>query len=220
VHIDGDVATGPAGTYNKPGEVTGTITHNANETLPPVTVPAALTSLPSSGGLTMIGDQTLTLPAGDYKYSGINLLGNNTLTITGPANIYTTGPVLIGGRSAINITGTGPVKIYNDRSFNVIGLGVINTSQNPSNFQIYGTSTDSWIAYLGAVAFYGTIYAPHVDVVLGGAMGMYGAFISDTMSIIGLGGVHYDESLLNSANNLDPQMVTAVAATQEDYHEF
>jgi len=199
-HIDGDATTGPSGTFNNDAVVSGDIAHNSNVTLPAVVVPASLTSLPSSGSISVTGQGTQTVPSGNYKYSSISTSGQAVLTITGPANIYLTGSSSLtsSGQSkiAISPSSTGPVVIYAAGDISVTGQGFLNNTYLPANLQIYGSNSSSQnISLSGQSDFYGTIYAPKGNLSLSGQAGDFGSFIGDMLTMSGQAAIHHDESL-------------------------
>ena len=215
-HIGGDAITGPLGTYSDQTAVSGAISHTSAVTLPPVTVPSlAWLSLPA-----IEKNKDNVIDPGNYTAPNIDLSGQTTVTFTGRSTIYLTGSdsIKMGAQNSIIIAGTGPVIIYIDGNATIGGQGIVNNSGLPANFQIYGTSTCTSIDYNGQTAFYGAIYALQATMTMSGQSGMYGAFIADQTIIGGVGGVHYDESLLTSAD-IDPQ-ITSFSAEEEDYHQL
>lgn len=198
--INGNATTGPSGTFSNQAAVSGTIAHNSNVTLPAVVVPASLTSLPSSGSISVTGQGTQALASGNYKYSSISTSGQATLTITGPANIYLTGSSSISssGQSqiAISASSAGPVIIYADGNISASGQGFLNNTYLPANLQIYGSNASSQnITLSGQAAFYGLIYAPEGNLSISGQGGAFGSFIGDQLTMSGQAAIHHDVSL-------------------------
>ena len=194
VGANGDVDVSGA-SYN----VNGTITENAAELLSTVVIPNQLISLPSGGTMS-----EGSLNAGNYKFTGIDLSGTDTLTITGPANIYLTpnSTDSIDMTSSPNVeirisnSSTGPIKIYADGDVRITGGGVINEAGIPENFFIYGTGgSGQEIVASGTDSFYGIIYAPNADIKLSGNFTAFGAIIGQNITTDGTVFVHYDEAL-------------------------
>jgi hypothetical protein len=195
-YIDGNASIGPSGIFNNQSAVYGTITQHPVYAFPPVSVPANLSSLPSSGSIS----GTATLTPGNYKYSSINLAGQNTLTLIGPINLYLTGSPSIrtSGQSkiVISIASTGPVKIYADGNIQMSGQGITNQTNLPENLIIYGTSSSAvTYQFTGQAAFFGAVYAPAANMHISGQGGFYGSFMGNTIDASGQAYVHYDESL-------------------------
>lgn len=195
--IKGDAVTGPSGTFNNDPAVTGSITHDASVTFIPVVVPATLTSLASLGTV----NSTTSISAGNYKYSDFNLASSDTITITGPANIYLTGSnsIKMTGSSQIVVSSssTGPVVIYADGDVSAAGQGITNSTFLPANFQLYGSKSSPTqnIKLTGGTSFYGVVYAPNGAMTISGISDLYGSYIGDTMDMGGGGALHHDGAL-------------------------
>jgi hypothetical protein len=191
--IGGDVATGVRGSFEDTSdEVSGNVTHDTHVTLPAVVVPTlSWASLP-----TITNNATNSIPAGNYAAQSISISGTTVVTLTGPTNIHLTGvnSMNISGVASIKILGADPVIIYADGNISVSGVSIINTSQQPSNLQIYGCGTGS-INLSGVGDFYGVIYAPQEALNISGVSNLYGSFIGNTFNVSGVTSVHYDESL-------------------------
>jgi hypothetical protein len=204
--INGDAGTGIGGTVvlNGNASVTGTITSNTNVNLAQVSVPGSLSGLSSSGAINVSGNNSQTISGGNYKYSSISVSGNGRLTISGNADIYITST-----NNALNISGNGrliitaSVKVYVDGRCVISGNGVVNNTQLPQNFLLYGASTSDNIQISGNGNFYGAIYAPDADVSVTGNGATYGSIVGRTAMFSGNGGMHYDEALarMNSGGN-------------------
>lgn len=206
--VNGDASTGPNGTVSISGnaQVTGTISDDTNVNLSSVTVPSSLTSLSSSGGYSVSGNNSATISAGNYKFSDLSVSGNGQLTIQGPASIYltsTTSPALkISGNGLVTVT--GQVTFYIDGTASISGNGIANTSQLPQNLLLYSTyaGAGNGISITGNADLYGAIYAPDTGVLNSGNGSIFGAVIGNTVQISGNGNTHYDESLANAVSPL------------------
>ena len=181
--------------------VNGTITENAPPVaLPPVIVPDPPLSSPSSGVLSVSGNNQATLSAGNYKYSSISLSGNSRLTIYGPTNIYLTGSPSFStsGNANLVITG-GQVNIYINGALSIGGNGVIGNSQNVKYLTFFGTANNhSTVGLSGNGNFYGVIYAPTMGLSISGNGNYYGAYIGNNVTMNGNAEIHFDPSLSSS----------------------
>ncbi|MDD5729926.1 MAG: hypothetical protein PHN57_02185 [Candidatus Omnitrophica bacterium] len=196
---NGDVlADGTVSMSGNAGITNGDITQNATTpTLPSIIVPANIAALPSSGALTVAGNNTSTLNAGNYKYSSLNLSGNSKLIINGPVNLYLTGAqsMLTSGNSNITIA-SGPVTIYVDGGVSIGGNGIVSNSHNVNDLTILGTiNNTSDINLAGNGNFYGVIYAPTTDLTISGNGGYYGSYAGNSVTMSGNASIHYDPSL-------------------------
>lgn len=188
VQITGDVSTGPGGTVNNGGTITGSTTNTNNVLLPPVIVPASLTSCSSEGTIT-----NSTTISGSHKYTAINLSNNKTLTFSGTANIYltsTTNAFTTGNNFQVVLNPGANVNIYSDGKITLSNNGDTNkysTAPNPgdpSKLTIYSTySGANGVQITNNGVFYGAIYAPTTDATINNNGGFYGSVVGKTLSL-------------------------------------
>lgn len=177
-----------------------------------VAQPTGGTAIGAIGGAT-------TLPAvagttATYSLPSISLSGGpgNTLVIQGDVTLYLTNGA---GSDAIEVEGNGGIeilpgaalKIYTAGDVDIGGNGVMNgttsaaTANQPINFQIWGTSTDTVsdqsIAIAGNGVLSGIIYAPNGDVRINGNGDVLGSVVAEHITLVGNATFHYDESLAN-----------------------
>lgn len=188
-----------AGTVTTNGEVSGLNASNTGTALPPgpspiqtqqsnaqkslPAVPSAPATATNLGSLSLSGNSSRTLTAGDYVVSSISITGRAQLRIdnsAGPVNIY-----VQGANASIDIGGNG-----------------IFAAGQPSALRIwYGGSGDTSVH--GNGDFTGVIYAPNSQISISGNGAIYGAVVGNGVSINGTGSnggkFHYDRSL-SSAN--------------------
>jgi hypothetical protein len=124
----------------------------------------------TGGALRLIEDDNLTLLPGTYYFRSVNIVGQATVTVTGPTEIY------VDGRATFT------------------GGGVINITQHPPNLAIYATGND--LTYSGGSAFYGAIVAPDSNVTLLGNSEYYGTLIGQTLDMRGDSILHVDEAVV------------------------
>jgi len=115
------------------------------------------------------GSGTAFIPAGNYYVHNFGTASQATLWFTGPATVYVTGNVNLGGAT---ITSGGLPK---NLQLVVIGSGTVSVANNNS--------------------FYGRIYAPQSAVQLSGTGDIYGSVLGSAISMTGTSGIHYDLSL-------------------------
>ncbi|MEI8350178.1 MAG: hypothetical protein WCI77_08500 [Candidatus Omnitrophota bacterium] len=198
--IGGNATTGPSGTFNNAAAVSGSIAHDANVTLPPVVVPTSLTGLAGEGTIS----STATPITGDHKYTAFTPKNKDTITITGPANIYITGStsmdVKSGGAIVVSSASTGPVVVYFAGNLDIKG-DINNLTYLPSNFQMYGSNgTSQSIAITSQSDMYAAVYAPNGALTFHGQGGLFGSFIGDTMNMWGGSAIHHDDALSSLAS--------------------
>ena len=158
--IYGNLIAGPEANLDEAIHLHGWIsghkrTARAPLALPPVVIPPGVVN---SGPLHVTRPRSL--PGGTYWFDMINIAGHGELTFTGPATVYVTGNVHIGGR------------------------GIVTAGQRARNLLLYvqGSHTIDFPAPNPDVhPFYGAIYAPDANVILHD--GFNGAAIGDTMHV-------------------------------------
>ncbi len=137
------------------------------------------------GALRLIEDDNLTLVPGTYYFRSVNIVGQATLTVTGPTHIYV------------------------DGNANFAGGGILNVTQDPQNLILYGTGHNFTLA--GGTGFYGAVVAPDSNVVLLGNADYYGTLIGRTLDMRGTSSLHVDEAvvadLLGGDGSVSPVLV-------------
>jgi flagellar hook assembly protein FlgD len=156
--------------------------------------PAGGTAL---GALTLTGGASRTLTAGEYRITSLDLSNGTTLTLNGAITLHNSGNFSINGGSKIVIT-NGPVVIYqNGQKIDISNGVIVNNSQSPKNFTIYGTQGLKTINLTGGTSVHALIYAPTAAITISGGQNTFGSVIGNTVDISGGSSVHYDESLKN-----------------------
>ncbi len=216
--INGNVVVGVGGNpgtviNNQGGTITGnTYAQTEPQTIPSITVPAALAALPSSGTLT---DGNVTASA---KYTGINLGNNATVTIKGPVSIYVTGDISLGQLAQIIIDNNTPnssLTIYLGGNFSGNnGSNINNLTLDPHKFKLFGLDTCTSINFKNSNAFYGAVYAPKADVIYYNSADLYGSVIAKSFQTRAAANIHYDAALRNVTVNDE-----AVTFTIKKWHE-
>jgi hypothetical protein len=141
--------------------------------LPPVTVPQGVFCAPE----TRIDNKAdVVLPPGDYCYRNLTVLGGAHLTSSGPVKIYITGTFDLGGNGSVIGVASDPTQLL------IIMTG--NDAKAKIDGDISGTTT-----------LYGGIYAPEADLKLYGNAQVFGAVVSNSISVEGDAMVHYDEAM-------------------------
>lgn len=126
-------------------------------------------AIDENGVLVLSGGDNLSLEAGNYYLTGIEISGNSTLTINGKVNLYVSG------------------------SCNMSGNALWNSGEDPTDFTLYGNG--SYIDLSGASSFYGVVYAPSTNIDISGGEDYYGAIIGNQIAVAGGSSFHYDKAL-------------------------
>ena len=177
------------------------VTMDFNADFPDMDPPAMsspATSLPTEvGGVITIGTTGTPSSPEEYHLSSLSLGGNDILAIEGPVVLKVDNDIRTGGSSKIQISSTGSAAIFVNGNVDFGGGGIINSTQAPSSFVIYSTSTDptSTIKLTGNSSLYAAVYAPNSTIDLGGSMEAFGSMIGNNIEMSGSGDFHYDEQL-------------------------
>ncbi|NVN90380.1 MAG: hypothetical protein HXX11_07215 [Desulfuromonadales bacterium] len=149
------------------------------------------------GALVLTSNTKMTLPAGSYRFTKMNLSGNSKLTLNGNVTLYIDGDLTISGSAGIIIS-SGNVVIYvNGKKVDISGCAFVNTSQDPRNLILFGTAGLQSINLSGGTSLYGLVYAPTAAITVSGGQNTYGSLIGNTVDLSGGVSVHYDETLVN-----------------------
>ena len=208
--------SGPA--VKNANNVSGAISTPFNATIPDTADPTWTPDHTYAGGSTSpflsggVNAGTKANPAhikidGDFTVAAAQAVVINTQSLlnTDPNNNYiefwVTGnfTVAVGGlitqNSAVHATW------YVDGNITVSGTSYVNLAVRAANLSFIGVGSGHTVTNSGAGLFYGTINAPGYDVTISGAGGFYGAMIGNTLTLNGLGSIHYDEALKGSIPN-------------------
>jgi hypothetical protein len=109
------------------------------------------------------------IPSGNYYFNDLRITGQSTLTVAGPTVICLTGDL--------------------DTS----GGDVINSTEDPTNLQIYMTGGSAVLT--ASVDWYGLLYAPNTIVTVNGTGDIYGAIVGQEVEVAGTSDIHFDTSL-------------------------
>ena len=188
--IYGSVATRGWDPVTRPNsEITEGITNDFQSSLPDVQLPDSDETI--NWHYTYDGGPG-TLDGGHYKVDDINIAGDgedNLLRIQGDVVLIVENDIDIKGSAGVLIEDGASLTIYVNGDVSVAGTGVVNESQTPSQFQLYGTNLESQTFNLsGNAAWYGAVYAPNASITLngGGNVGaFYGAMIGNDITLNG-----------------------------------
>lgn len=162
--------------------------------IPPVTV--------NQGDLVLGGtdSQTLSPPVDPLTgkniatYSSLKLTGSAELTLQSGIYVFTEN-IDIAATTKLIIPSTASVEIYAVKNVDIVGGSLINTSQNASNFSIYGGAGTTSVKISGGADAYLFLYAPKATVTISGNEGIYGSIIGENIINTGNPQIHYDEGL-------------------------
>jgi hypothetical protein len=94
---------------------------------PTITYPATESpTVAGSGALNVPGNSTMTLPAGTYNYSSINVGHGAVLTFSGEATVYVTGTITLDNQAKLAGAGDHPGRL----NLRVVGSGSVQAGNN------------------------------------------------------------------------------------------
>lgn len=202
--VFGDLTSGPAADAQlvANAHVEGASTQSLEpESLAAVDVP----ELPSEGGRTVASKREWTLLSGSYRYDEVILEAGATLRLVGPATLvadrFVAGP---GARIEIDAK-DGPVTLYGTGAFQLDpSIEWKSVTRKSSDFALRiatdpADAPDRVVQVGGSGKFYGTIYAPHVDLVLASGLEVFGAIAARSIDVGSGAQIHYDEALAPAA---------------------
>ena len=167
----------------------------------PVGDPAIDPIIPQDG---TIGNPSHTTPVNYYAASFANTT-SHTLKIDGPVRLIIDGDW--SSKGSIEVTANGSVELYVRGNMDVGGNGMVNLTNKPAKFVVFGTNTTNLgqtIKIHGNGAIHASIYAPNAAVQMkgGGSGGEFmGAVVASTILMTGNANFHYDETLATYATD-------------------
>ena len=197
--VNGNASTGPGGSVSNPSRVTGSITYSNNVYLPTVIVPSGLTGLSGGTPYSLGENGTATLPAGDYRYTNMNIGKKAKLTIDGDVRLYLTNASAFtsGDNAEIHVNSGASLTIYTEGVVDFSKkVKINNMAKKPSKFLVYSRYTGSnGVLLSDNIDIFGAIYAPDTAVNFGSKMELYGAVMGKTISLLDNNALHYDQSI-------------------------
>ena len=188
---------------NLPATDNNRLSNNANQYAFGIVPPVG----PNGGllfGGAVTGSQTIgtaaTTPSIYYDGSnGINLSGNDTLTIDGPVIIFISNDLKIAGGSSASIvlTANGSAQIYVMGNLDIEGGGIDNQTLRPRKLAIFciGSPPSTVQVINTATPFYGAVYVPNSPLTVNSNLTVYGALVGQSVTFNGTPTIHYDLDL-------------------------
>ena len=183
VTVTGTRTSGLSPKSTDPGVPFPTVTASGSSPTSGVTPASYVTS---TGGLSVPAGATVTLSAGTYYITRINMGDNAKLVTTGgPVTIYVTGPP---------ITSTNKLA---DLGRNVT-MGAHPGTQLQLIAKSDGSATDAltWVTQDG-FRLYGSLYGKNTDIYLGYNSRVYGSVIGRTIRARSGSDIHFDQAMIN-----------------------
>ena len=215
--IWGDAIAGPGHSTTILGnaEVLGSTTPATQLVqLPVINVPA----YPSNGSL-VVNSNNMTLPSGNYNFTGLRVDASKTLTINGPANVVCTNLELRSNSNLLVNPTNGIVTFY------VIDNFIMNSNSQfrstdyvPANLRINLLSDNvinpevnvqlDEIVLNSNTQLYGCVLAPNAQVVIDSNFQMFGSLMARSLDLHSNAFFHFDEALMASTANGIPTYET------------
>ncbi|HEV2331028.1 MAG TPA: collagen-binding domain-containing protein [Verrucomicrobiae bacterium] len=186
------VASGGSGA--SPNVQSGYYNNNANYQFNDVAVPSFSSYYTS---FTTLGSSNIAGVSGQTTYYEVSSI-SQSLTVYGNVTIYVTGSISLAGLSDIEIATNRTLTLYVAGSVSIAGNGVVNDTGLAKALTVYGLPTCTSFSYHGNANFVGVIDAPEANFSLTGNAAAIGAFVVNSFSAVGNGGVHWDTSLAST----------------------
>lgn len=154
------------------------------------------TTLPSVSSSRSIGTPGATTPT-VFTTTDL-LLSSSTLTIAGPVILKITDDFRISSTGKLIIASTGSVEIHVADDLLIAGNGIDNKTKDPANCVILVSSTSGDHAFDTSADFYGVLYIPNEDLILGATntVNIYGAVMARNVTFQStITNLHYDTAL-------------------------
>ena len=158
--------------------------------------------LPHKDPIVFKGETRTIRPADSAAYPAIQVADSagipGVLEIDGgDVMLHVTGSVHIGRDSELLIKQGSSLTLYLDGNFiSRNSSGIINETQLPAAFQLYGTaSTTQTIDLKAKTDWYGAVYAPNADIVIRAESDLYGSVVGRSFKMMNSGTVYYDITL-------------------------
>jgi len=169
-NVHGVTAVGPTGSARLGNNVVisgGQVRLSSNMTYPSTERPTT----GSTGSIGLANNQDLTLGAGVYNYSQITTGNNCTITFTGRATVYLTGPLRMGNNCEVYSQNNDPETL----DIRVVGAGSLHFGNSPDIFA--------------------KVYAPHSRFVAGNNALVAGSIVADRIDFGNSPDLYYDQTL-------------------------
>lgn len=211
-YIDGDVVVGPGAPAPDEEKVSGDIRElDIPMELPRIPPPSSFSSWGDDDKLT--DDDSPINTGGTYRFESMQINSKKTLEITAVGEevvIYIDGDATINGE--LKIASGCSVALYVSGKTSIAGQGIVNESQDPSQFVLYGYSKCDFTSE--NIEFYGAVYAPEISIKVTGGI-IQGALVGNTVSVGGGGLVRYDSRVRNITLAGVPKFVFAPGSWEE-----
>lgn len=134
--------------------------------------------------LRLIEDDNVTLTGGSYYFTSVTMVGQATLTVSGPTTIY----------------------VSDTAKFT--GGGITNVTEDPANLTIYATGRN--VTFSGTSALYASVIAPDSDITMLGTVDYYGTILAETLTVHGTFNMHVDEAVVFDLFDIEPTVPVLV----------
>ncbi|MHA2316094.1 MAG: DUF7305 domain-containing protein, partial [Candidatus Hermodarchaeia archaeon] len=202
VAVKGDITVGvggdPDSVIKDQGATTGDrIGGIIEEPLPLIPPPV----LPNMGtDITAKGETVILNPGDSGQYNDIIVTKGDNVGVLeisgGDVVLYLTGDIELGESCELVVKDGSSLTIYIDGDIHCHANSAVNPPEEPSKFQIYGTSEVQQSFDIKAKNDWsGTIYAPNADVILYANGDFYGSTVSNSFELKAGGNYYYDEAL-------------------------
>jgi len=181
--------------------------------LPPVEIPSDLLTASPGGKLTVSGNNTYSLPGGNYRYGEITTSNNSTLKFTGEiTRIYVEKKVTVADNSKWDIQGTLILYLGENSNFYVQNNSKIGIMQGsnvvpnlPVDFRIYSASNKNDAVILENNSdMAGIFYVPEGRILIENNRKFLGGIVTNILDLANNVNILYDTNLIDMDIDDDP----------------
>lgn len=206
--ILGDVFAGPGGAVLTTGAPT--ITGTSGTSAGPVELAEVRApDVTMAAGIEQLAGAPLVVPSGTFGADFLRLASDAEVLLQGPLRLVLGDLSLDGGAELVCDTTDGPIEIYVAGAVDLDPAAVFsNTSEDPGRLTL-NVASETTVAFTGAGAFHGLVYAPEGTVEVGTGFELFGGIVAETLALAGGARLHYDERLVESgAHEALPKVVS------------
>jgi hypothetical protein len=157
-------------------------------------------STPTGTGTTLANASAMVGTSGAttsslYYSSGLTLNGNQAITVDGPVVIVVTGNLSIANNARIRIATGGSLELHVTGTISIGGNGIQNDTELAKNMVLLSSSTTDTATMATTTPFYGVIYTPNATFTISESQSIHGAMVTKAATFSGSPSIHYDVSL-------------------------
>jgi hypothetical protein len=146
---------------------------------------AAAKAANQNASIQTVGNHQVTLSSGKYFFSGIDTVGQSTVTIDGAVFLYVEGSIDAVGLERFELTPGSTLDLFVSGDIRSVGSATLGSDADPGAVRLYIGGNQASISTVGHSRLFGSIYAPTADLNLVGDTVLHGALFARSVSGVG-----------------------------------